>query len=72
MKNKDLQKLVLSNYENGDGTTKTFRDLNGAIRLSTVDRCCRRIREVSTTNLINLRGCSRTSRTKAPFQKIKR
>jgi hypothetical protein len=28
MKSKDLQKLVLSKYENGDGPTKIFRDLN--------------------------------------------
>ncbi|CAM4805183.1 unnamed protein product [Rotaria magnacalcarata] len=29
MKSKDIQKLVLSKYENGDGPTKIFRDLNG-------------------------------------------
>ncbi|CAF4332705.1 unnamed protein product, partial [Rotaria magnacalcarata] len=28
MKSKDIQKLVLSKYENGDGPTKIFRDLN--------------------------------------------
>ena len=39
-----LQKLVLSKYKNGDGTTKNFLDLNGAISLSTVERCCGRIR----------------------------
>jgi hypothetical protein len=37
MKSKDLQKLVLSKYENGDGPTKIFRDLNGAISLATIE-----------------------------------
>ena len=65
MKRKDLQKLVLLKYDNGDGTTKILRDLNGAISLSTIERWCRRIREVSTIDLVNLCGCSRTIRTKA-------
>ena len=34
MKSKDVQKLVLSKYEKGDGTTKIFQDLNGSIRLN--------------------------------------
>ena len=33
---------------------------------------CRKIREVGTIDLVNLRGCSRTIRTKAAIQKIKR
>ena len=32
MKSKDVQKVVLSKYEKGDGTTKIFQDLNGTIR----------------------------------------
>ena len=72
MKRKDLQKLALSKYDNADGTTKIFRDLNGAISLSTIERWCRRIREVDTIDLVNARGCSRTIRTKALIQKIKR
>ena len=28
MKSKDFQNLVLSKYQNGDGSTKIFRDLN--------------------------------------------
>ena len=65
MKRKDLQKLVLSKYDNGDGTTKIFRDLNSAINLSTTERCCRRIHEVGTIDLVNPRERSRTIRTKA-------
>ena len=72
MKSKDLQKLVLSKYDNGYGTTQIFRHLNGAISLSTIDRWCRRIRKVGTIDLVNPRGCSRTIRTKAAIQKIKR
>jgi transposase len=72
MKSEDLQKLVLSKYENGDETTKIFRDLNGTISLSTIERWCGRIREVGTIDLANLRGCSRTIRTKAAIQKVKR
>ena len=37
-----------------------------------MERCCRRINEVSTINLVNLRECSRTIFTKAAIQKIKR
>ena len=72
MKSKDLQKLVLSKYNNGDGTTKIFRHLNGAISLSMIEGSCRRIHEVGTIDLVNPRGCSRTIRTKAAIQKIKR
>ena len=72
MKSKDLQKLVLSKYDNGDETTKIFPNLNDAISFSTIERWCRRIREVGTIDLVNLRGCSRTNRTNAAIQKIKR
>ena len=72
IKSKDLRKLVLSKYDNGHGTTKIFRDLNGAISLSTIERWCRRVREVGTIDLVNPRGCSRTIRRKAAIQRIKR
>ena len=69
MKCKNLQKLILSKYGNGDETTKVSWDLNDAISLSTVGRCCRRICEVSTINLVNPHGCLRTIRTKLAIQK---
>ena len=72
MKSKDLQKLVLSKYENGNGITNIIQDLNGAINLSTIERWCRRIYEVGTIDLVNSRGCSGTIWTKAAIQKIKR
>ena len=39
---------------------------------SAIKRWCRRIREVGTIDSVNPRGCSRTIRTKAAIQKIKR
>ena len=36
MKSKDLQKVGLSKYHNGDTTTKIHRDLNGGIGLRTI------------------------------------
>ena len=72
MKSKDLQKLVRSKHDNGDGMTKIFRHLNGASSFSTIERWCRRIHEVSTIDLVNPLECSRTIRTKAVIQKTKR
>ena len=51
MKSKDVQKVVFSKYEKGDGTTKIFQDLNGAISLPTIERWCRRIYECGSINL---------------------
>ncbi|CAM2721683.1 unnamed protein product [Rotaria socialis] len=71
MKSKDLQKLVLSKYENGDGPTKIFRDLNGAISLQTIERWCKSIRDTGCINLSTSPGRPRTIRTKAAIRKIK-
>ena len=50
MNSKDVQKVVLSKYEKGDGTTKIFQDLNGTISLSTIERWRRRIHESDSVN----------------------
>ena len=71
MKSKDLQKLVLSKYENGEGTTKIFQHFNGIVSLSTVERWCRGIRESGSINLSKPRGRPRTIRTKGAIQKVK-
>ncbi|CAF4679155.1 unnamed protein product [Rotaria socialis] len=71
MKSQDLQKLVLSKYENGDGPTKIFRDLNGAISLQTIERWCKSIRDTGCINLSTSPGRPRTIRTKAAIRKIK-
>ena len=35
MKRNDFQKLVLSKYQNGDGSIQNFLDLNGSVSLRT-------------------------------------
>ena len=72
IKSKDFQKLVLSKYENGDGPTKIFRDLNGAISLPAIERWCKSIRDTSSINLSWSSGRPRTIRTKAAIRKIKK
>ena len=72
MKSKDLQNVVLSKYEKGDGTTKIFHDLNGAIGLATIERWCRMIRQSGSINLSKSPGRSRTIRTKETIKKIKK
>ena len=37
MKSQDLQNIVLSEYQNGDTTTKIYRDFNGGIGLRTIE-----------------------------------
>ena len=50
MKNKDVQKVALSQYEKGNGTTKFFQDLNGTISLSTIERWGRQVCESDSIN----------------------
>ena len=71
MKSKDMQKVLLSKYEKGDGTTKIFQFLNGTISLSTTERWCRRIRESGSINLPKLPGRLRIIRTKGATEKVK-
>ena len=71
MKSKDLQKLVLSKYDNGDGPTKISQDLNGTISLSTIKRWCRSIRNNGSVVLSKSPGRPRTIRTKGAIQKVK-
>ena len=71
MKSKHVQKLVLSTYENGDGATKIFQDLNSTISLSTIERWCRRIRENGSINLSKAPARSSIIRPKAAIEKVK-
>ena len=71
MKSGDLQNLLISKYNNRDGPTKIFRDLNGAITLATVERWFKMIRKSSFINLHRPTGRTRTIRTKAAIQKVK-
>ena len=71
MKSKNVQKIVFSKYEKGDGTTKIFQELNGTISLSTIERWCRRIRKSGCINLSKPSGRSRIIRTKRTTEKVK-
>ena len=51
MKSKDLQKLVLSKYEEEQIPRKIFDDLNGAVSYRTVKRWCKMIRETGAIDL---------------------
>ena len=71
MKTKDFEYLVLPTYQNGDGTTRIFRDLNGSISLRTIERWCKAVRDTDSINLSSSSGRQRTIRTKGNIQKIK-
>ena len=51
MKSKDFQNLVLSKYQNGNGPTKSFRDLNGSVSLWTIEWWCKAVRDAGSINL---------------------
>ena len=71
MKSKDLQKLILSKYEKGEGPSEIFRHLNGALCFRTVKRWCKMIRETGSIELSTSPGRSRTIRTKESIKKVK-
>ena len=71
MKSKDVQNLVLSKYQNDDGSTRIFRDLNGFVSLRTIERWCKSVRVTGYINLSSSPGRQKIIRTKGPIQKIK-
>jgi len=71
MKSKDLQKVVLSKYENGESPTAIFRHLHAAVSLRTIERWCKMIRDTGSINLANSTGRPRVARTKGMIQKVK-
>ena len=44
MTSKNLEKSVLSKYQDGDTPTEIYRDLNGGIDLRTIKQWCQMIR----------------------------
>ena len=72
MKSKDIQKLVLSKYKNGDNATQISHDLKGALSRTTVFEWCRMIRTTGSIQLSTPPGCHRLVRTKKMIQKVKR
>ena len=71
MKNKDMQKVALSKYGKGDGTTKIFQYLNGTISLLTIERWCRQIRERGSINLSKVPDRPRIIRIRRAIEKMK-
>ena len=70
MNSKDFQNLVLSKYQNGDGSTKLFRDLNDFFGLWIIERRCKIVRDIGSINLSSPPDRHRTIRTKRAIQKI--
>lgn len=70
-KSKDLQKIVFSKRQNGEGPTKIYRDLSGGLSLKTVNRWCKMIDETGSINISNPPGCPRIIRTPGNVQKVK-
>jgi transposase len=71
MKNRVLQDLVLSKYQNGEGPSKIFHDLSSSVSLRTVERWCKMIKETGSIKLSCSPGRPRTARTKINIQKVK-
>ena len=71
MKSKDLQKVVLHKYKDGDGPTKIFRDLNGSLGLNTIKRWYRMIRDAGSIQLLISPRVPRLRRTSRTIKKVK-
>ena len=64
MKSNDVQDAVLSKYRNGGSPTKIFRNLDGAVDLATINRCCQMIRQFRSIELSSPSGHPRIVRIK--------
>ncbi|CAF2091845.1 unnamed protein product [Rotaria magnacalcarata] len=71
MKSKDLQQVVFRKYEDVDGPTKIFRDLNDSLGLTTIKRWCKMIRDTGSIQLSKSPGGPRFARTSKKIQKVK-
>ena len=71
MKSTDLQNIVISKRQNGDGSTKIFRNLSGGLCLKTVKRCCKMIDQTGTVSTSRSPGCPRIKRTSVTIEKVK-
>ena len=71
MKSKDLQQVVFRRYEDGDSSTKIFRDLNGSLGLATIKRWCKMICETGSIQLSIPPGGPHFARTSKMIQKVK-
>ena len=72
MKSEELQQIVLSKLRNGQFPTQISRDLNGVVSTRTIKRWSSLYNETGTIELSHPPGPSRTVRTKATVNKVKR
>ena len=71
MKSVDLKNIVKSKHLSADDLTKIFKDLNGALSLSTIKRWVKTINEIGAIQIRNYPGHPRTARTKDMIRKVK-
>ena len=71
MTRKDIQKVVTTRYENGDGPAKIYRDLAGAVSLPTIKLWIKRMNTIGSITLSSPPGCPRMVRTRVSIVKIK-
>jgi hypothetical protein len=71
MKSKDLRNVVKIKRENGDGASKIFHDLNGAVSFRTIQRWVRMVDNTGAIELDTPPGRPRTARGKANIEKVK-
>ena len=68
MKSKDLQNLVLSEYEDGQSCIKIHENFHGSVGLSTVEKWRKMIRDTGKITLLKSTGRLRTA---ANIRKVK-
>ena len=71
MKSKDVQKVIKTKYENGDGSARIYRDLAGALSLPTIELWIKMTNTTGSITLSSPPGYPRTVRTKAAIVKVK-
>ena len=71
MKSKDIQRLVLSKYENREDPSEIFQHLNGTVSLIKINCWCKMVRETDTIQLSKSPRRSRTVRTKESIRNVK-
>ena len=71
MKSKDLQTTVKNKYGKGDGRTKIYRNLGGAVSLRTIKLWVQMLKKTGSIDLSHPPGRPRTVRTKANISKVK-
>ena len=71
MKNKELQKVVKTKYENGDGPAKIHRDLGGVLSKRTINLWIKMINNTGSIELSRSSGHTCTARIKVNISKAK-